>query len=153
MSTYDVDLDLIFGILDMAIDAKIHVDDNQVPKASKNSDDLTVTNEENDAHSSSTSRVNVERIPISTSDQVVGEHLISTSQNVIHDSYIKGEYMTSQAHVEGERMSNHVEVEGEHHISNPLVMGEPSGSNADTGNDKNKDFDDVTDNISISGEG
>ena len=41
MSTYDSDLDLMFGIHDRSIDVEIHADDNQVPEASKHFDDST----------------------------------------------------------------------------------------------------------------
>lgn len=119
----------------------------------KHSNNLTITNEENDAHSSSTSRVNVKRIPVSTGDQVEGEHLSSTLKNEIHDSIVKGEHMPTITNIEGERMPNHVDVEGENYISKLLVEDEPSGSNHDNGDDQNNDFHDVTDNITIVGEG
>ena len=101
------------------------------------------------AHLSSTSRVTVERVHVLFDDQVEVGHLISMSQNKIHDLYVERENRTSQAYVEGERMPNHADVEGEHHISNPLVEVKPSGSNHDNGNDQNNDFHDVNDNISI----
>ena len=60
LNSDDIDYDLIFGILDKAIDTENHVNGNLVPELSKHSDDSTVTMEKRDTHSTSTSRVNVE---------------------------------------------------------------------------------------------
>lgn len=68
MSTFNIDIVLILLIHDMAINVEINVEDNQIPQASKRSNDSTLTNVENDTHSSSTSRVNVERMQNSTND-------------------------------------------------------------------------------------
>ena len=95
----------------------------------------------NEAHCSSTSIVNVERVQVSIEDQVEAGHLASSSQNEIHDSYVEGDHMPNQA-----------DVEGEHHTISPLVEGEPSGSSHDEGNDEDNDFHDITDNISIAGD-
>ena len=81
MDTFDIGIDLIFGVLDKAINAGINVHENQVAEASKHSDDLTVKSDKNKAHSSSTTRVNVKRVHVSTNHQVEGEHLNSTSHN------------------------------------------------------------------------
>ena len=91
MLTFDVNLDLIFGIPDKEINAEINVKDNQIPKTSKHSDDWTLTSEENDAHSSSTSRVNVERVQVSRDDQVEGEHLTYLYHNERQDLHVKGD--------------------------------------------------------------
>ena len=48
------------------------IDDNHVPKASKNSDYSTITREEDDTNYTPTSRVNVKHVSISTNDQVKG---------------------------------------------------------------------------------
>ncbi|CAI9280391.1 unnamed protein product [Lactuca saligna] len=76
MNAYDIDYDLIFGILDRVIDAENHADDNHIPEASRHSDDSTFIREEEDTNSTSTLRVNVERVSISIDDQVEGRHYI-----------------------------------------------------------------------------
>lgn len=90
MNTFDIDLDLSFGIHNRAINVDINSSNNEAPEVSKHLDDSMVKNEENETHSSSTSRVNVERVHVSTSDQLKGEQLSSTTQNERHDSYVEG---------------------------------------------------------------
>lgn len=152
MNSYNIDYDFIFGILDRAIDAENHVDDNHVPEVSKHSNDSTVTREEDDTHSTSTSRVNVLRVSVLTDDQVEGEHLSSTLHGDNQYSTVEGEHVQTASQVEGEHVMDHADVEGEHKNSNPLVEGEPSGSSHDEGNDQDNDFHDITDNISIAGD-
>lgn len=59
MLTFDIYFDLLFGIPDMAIDVVVNVEDNQILEEPMHSHDSTITDERTDAHSLSTSRVNV----------------------------------------------------------------------------------------------
>ena len=112
MLTFDIDLDLIFGVAHRAIDVKVNIEDNQVPEASKKSDYSTLTNKENETISSSNSRVSVEQIQNSTNVQVEGEHLISSSHNNRQDLNVDGKHMTIQVDVKREHMSTQADVEG-----------------------------------------
>ena len=93
MNSYDIDYDFIFGIPYRVIDVENHVDDNRIPKELKHLDDLTVTRAEDDSHSTLTSRVNFECIPVSTGNQVDGEHLSSTLHGDNLDSTVEGEHV------------------------------------------------------------
>lgn len=110
MNSYDIDFDLIFCTPDRVAGAENHADKNCIPEESKHSDDSTVTREEAASHSPLTSQVHVERISVSTGDQVKGEHLSSTIHHDNHDSIF-----------EREHVHNHDNVEGGHLNSNPLV--------------------------------
>ena len=74
MLTFDVDFDLICGILDRAIDVDVNIEDNQILEVSKHYDDSTLINEKTDAHSSSTSRVNVETMQVSLGEKEELDH-------------------------------------------------------------------------------
>ncbi|XP_052625604.1 uncharacterized protein LOC128132724 [Lactuca sativa] len=60
MNYLDFDYDLIFGVPDRAIDAEINANDNQIPEASKHSDDSTITEVNVDLHSTTNSLIHVE---------------------------------------------------------------------------------------------
>lgn len=64
MNSFEVDYDLIFGIPDRAIDAKIHADEKNIAEESKLSDDSMIIRDVDDLHSTSTSPVNVESTPV-----------------------------------------------------------------------------------------
>ena len=44
MLTFDIDLDLIFGVLDRPIDVEVNTEENQVLEAAEHSYDSTLTN-------------------------------------------------------------------------------------------------------------
>lgn len=55
MNSYDDEFDLIFGIPNIAIDTDNYAEDNRIPEDMIDTDASTITREEDDSHSTSTS--------------------------------------------------------------------------------------------------
>lgn len=95
MLNFDIEFDLIFGILDRAIDVEVNIKDNQVPKASNHFDDFTVTD----------GRLN-RCITLKPSA------LVEEGQTLISNP-VDWEQLPTQSQVEGEPMTLSDIVEGE----------------------------------------
>ncbi|CAI9266759.1 unnamed protein product [Lactuca saligna] len=101
----------------MAIDAEVNAMDNQIPKASKHSDDSTMTQENDDLYSTSNTPCHVDSNALIQGDHVEGEHLDSTST-------IEGEHGQTSTGVNGEHHTSNTTIEGEHHHTYPIIKGE-----------------------------
>ncbi|XP_052621036.1 uncharacterized protein LOC111901200 [Lactuca sativa] len=145
-NSFDFDYDLIFGVPDRVIDAEIHAEDNRIPKASKHSDDSTLTHENDDSYSTSNTQCHVDSHPVLQGDQLEGEHLNSTIN-------VEGDHGSSSTDVEGECPISNTNVKGEHYQSNPIVEGEQNGILPYDSNIHTDVFHDIPDNVSNVGEG